>query len=67
VILACNGLSALQQAFYERAAVVNRPDFDLIYTFRYHFRTSNVKWTSWHVKEHQEAFKEWAARADMVG
>jgi hypothetical protein len=60
VTLACDGLSALQQAFYDGPAVVTRPDFDLIHTIRHYLRVSQLKWTSQHVRGHQEDFKEWA-------
>jgi hypothetical protein len=43
VTLACDGLSALQQAFYEGPAVVTRPDFDLIHTIRHHLRVSQLE------------------------
>ena len=60
VTIACDGLSALQQAFYEGPAVVTRPDFDLLHTLRHHLHSSQLKWTSRHVSGHQEDFKEWA-------
>jgi hypothetical protein len=60
VTLSCDGLLTLQQAFYEGSAVVTRPDFDLIHTIRHFLHVSQIKWTSWHVRGHQEDFKEWA-------
>jgi hypothetical protein len=60
VTLACDGLSALQQSFYNEAAVITRLDFDFIHMIRYHLKVSRLKWTSWHAKGHQEDIKEWA-------
>jgi hypothetical protein len=60
VTLACDGLSALQQSFYDGPAVITRPDFDLIHTLRHHLKVSQLKWTSWHMNGHQEDIKEWA-------
>jgi hypothetical protein len=60
VTLACDRLFALQQAFYEGPAVVARPDFDLIHTIGHQLHAIQTKWTSWHVRGHQEDFKEWA-------
>ena len=49
VTLACDGLPALQQAFYEGPARPTKPDFDLIHTIRTNFKRSTLKWTSQHV------------------
>jgi hypothetical protein len=60
VTLACDGLSALQQSFYDGPAVVTRPDLDLIHTLRHHLKVSKLQWSSLHVNGHQEDFKAWA-------
>jgi hypothetical protein len=60
VTLACDGLSALQQAFYIRPAQPTKPNFDLIHTIRTNFKRSNLKWTSLHIRGHQEDIKAWA-------
>jgi hypothetical protein len=60
VTLACDGLSTLQQSFYDGPAVVTRPDFDLIHTLCHHLKVSQLKWISQQVNGHQEDIKEWA-------
>lgn len=42
VTLACDGMLALQQSFYNGPAVVTRPDFDLIHTIHNHLKVTNL-------------------------
>jgi hypothetical protein len=60
ITLACDGLSALEQAFYKGHAVATKKSFDIVHAIRHHLRSSKLLWTSRHVKGHQDELKEWA-------
>ena len=59
ITLACDGLSALQQAFFDGPVNPTRPQFDLLQTIRRNFKHSTITWTSRHVRGHQEDTKAW--------